>query len=126
MLEKIYDFAILFARKDISVSEKVANLVGYYRIIALHKLNPRKLTFSFKRHTIRALSFSDLRVILREVFLLGDYSVACDRASPVILDCGANIGITSLYTKERYPHARITAFEPSEKTLRSSRRILRT
>ncbi len=116
MLEKLYDIAILWGRNDISLSEKVANLVGYYRIIALHKFNSRKLTFSYKHHTIRALSFNDLRVILREVFILGDYSVALENKAPVILDCGANIGISSLYMKERYPNARITAFEPSEKT----------
>lgn len=32
-------------------------------------------------------------------------------ASPRILDCGANIGLASLFYKRRYPAARITAFE---------------
>ncbi len=32
-------------------------------------------------------------------------------ASPRILDCGANVGIVSLYLKRKYPSARITAFE---------------
>jgi FkbM family methyltransferase len=30
---------------------------------------------------------------------------------PRILDCGANIGLSILYFKRRFPHARITAFE---------------
>jgi FkbM family methyltransferase len=35
-----------------------------------------------------------------------------DTDAPVILDCGANIGYTSLHYKRLYPRARITAFEP--------------
>ena len=31
--------------------------------------------------------------------------------SPRILDCGANVGLASLFFKRRYPAARITAFE---------------
>jgi FkbM family methyltransferase len=30
---------------------------------------------------------------------------------PRILDCGANVGLASLYFKRRHPHARITAYE---------------
>jgi FkbM family methyltransferase len=35
-----------------------------------------------------------------------------DHDAPVILDCGANIGYTSLYYKRLWPAARIVAFEP--------------
>jgi FkbM family methyltransferase len=31
--------------------------------------------------------------------------------TPRILDCGANVGVASLFFKQRYPRARITAFE---------------
>lgn len=31
--------------------------------------------------------------------------------NPRILDCGANIGLSSLFYKREYPHARITAYE---------------
>ena len=116
MLEKIYDIIVLFSRRDISVAEKIANLWGYYKVVTIHKFRPDSLTFKFRGHMIHSLSFSDLRVILREVFILGDYSVALQTTAPVIFDCGANIGITSIYLKEQYPNAQITAFEPAEKT----------
>lgn len=40
-------------------------------------------------------------------------SLAFETADPAprILDCGANIGLASLFFKQRYPAARITAFE---------------
>ena len=41
---------------------------------------------------------------------LNDFST--QSTSPVILDCGANIGISVLNYKRRFPGARITAFEP--------------
>ncbi len=116
MLETIYNITVLFSRRDMSVAEKIANLWGYYKIVTTHKISPHNLTFKFKGHTINALSFSDLRVILREVFVLGDYNVDLQTSAPVIFDCGANIGITSIYFKEQYPNAQITAFEPAEKT----------
>jgi FkbM family methyltransferase len=34
----------------------------------------------------------------------------------VILDCGANIGMATLFFKWLYPNARIDAFEPDPKT----------
>jgi FkbM family methyltransferase len=42
-----------------------------------------------------------------------EQSLAFESANPAprILDCGANIGLASLFYKRRYPAARITAFE---------------
>ncbi|MEQ9109288.1 MAG: FkbM family methyltransferase [Rhodospirillaceae bacterium] len=47
----------------------------------------------------------------RQIF--GDclYSFTCDTDSPVILDCGAHIGLASLFFKSEYPDAKIRAFE---------------
>jgi FkbM family methyltransferase len=36
-------------------------------------------------------------------------------ATPIILDCGANIGLSSIYFKTIYPNAELHAFEPDEK-----------
>jgi FkbM family methyltransferase len=40
------------------------------------------------------------------------YSFSAKRRAPIILDCGANIGLTSIYWNRTYPHAHTTAFEP--------------
>jgi FkbM family methyltransferase len=46
------------------------------------------------------------------------------RDDPIILDCGANIGITVLHYKRLYPNARITAFEPDRRICNVLRRNL--
>jgi len=45
-------------------------------------------------------------------------------ASPRILDCGAHIGAASLYFKQRYPSARITAYEADPALCAMTRRNL--
>lgn len=41
---------------------------------------------------------------------LYDFDTECPE--PVILDCGANIGLSAIFFKRRFPHAKVTAFEP--------------
>lgn len=43
------------------------------------------------------------------------YRFEADNASPRIIDCGANIGLSVLYFLKLYPQSRITAFEPDER-----------
>ena len=45
------------------------------------------------------------------IFVAGSMRFEATRPDPRILDCGANIGLASLYFKRLYPRARITAFE---------------
>ena len=51
----------------------------------------------------------------RAVFDRGIYRFRSESAAPVILDCGANIGLSVIYFNHLYPDARITAFEPDSK-----------
>jgi FkbM family methyltransferase len=53
-----------------------------------------------------------MAVQYRAIFGDDVYRFRASRPDPVILDCGANIGMASLYWKREYPAARITAFEP--------------
>ena len=46
-----------------------------------------------------------------EIFVHDSLAFETQTRAPRILDCGANIGIASIYFKQRYPHARVTAFE---------------
>lgn len=53
-----------------------------------------------------------------EIFNAENYKFSASTSSPFILDCGANIGISVLYFKSRYPNAKIVAFEPHPDTFR--------
>jgi FkbM family methyltransferase len=46
-----------------------------------------------------------------DLFVKESARFASENGHPRILDCGANIGVASLYFKRLYPAARITAFE---------------
>lgn len=59
------------------------------------------------------LNSSDLDVF-RQVFMEQEYAIVDHARGPfeVIIDAGANIGLTSVYLAARYPQARIYAVEP--------------
>ncbi|MGN6184971.1 MAG: FkbM family methyltransferase [Thermoanaerobaculia bacterium] len=50
-----------------------------------------------------------------EIFWRQIYHFEAKRPDPVILDCGANIGLSVLYFKLLYPQSRVTAFEADRK-----------
>jgi len=46
-----------------------------------------------------------------EIFVNQIYDFVPERENPLILDCGANIGVSTLFFLKRFPHARLRAFE---------------
>src|SRR5690606_29753371 len=53
----------------------------------------------------------DLLHSLKEIFVEEVYKVQL-RPNPLIIDCGANIGLSVIYFKRHFPDARVIAFEP--------------
>jgi FkbM family methyltransferase len=51
----------------------------------------------------------------KEIWEREIYSFQAETTSPLILECGANVGLASLYFKKKYPNAKIIAFEPDPK-----------
>jgi len=47
-----------------------------------------------------------------EIFTRQIYKFKTSRENPFIIDCGANIGLSTIYLKKLYPSAKILAFEP--------------
>ena len=50
----------------------------------------------------------------REIFIRHIYFFETTQSTPVILDCGGNMGMSMMYFKTLYPNAKITIFEPVE------------
>lgn len=57
-------------------------------------------------------------LLYREIFVRQHYYFRSDTDSPLIFDCGANIGMATLFFKWLYPNARVHAFEPDPTTFR--------
>jgi FkbM family methyltransferase len=71
------------------------------------------------RHARRALDldleFPDPNALAsqwHDIFVRCSLAVTFDHDTPRVLDCGAHVGMASLWMKRMWPAARITAFEP--------------
>ena len=51
---------------------------------------------------------------LEEIFEEEVYRFQTENKTPLIIDCGANIGLSVLYFRRLFPNAKIIAFEPDE------------
>ncbi|MEO5572116.1 MAG: FkbM family methyltransferase [Bacteroidia bacterium] len=52
---------------------------------------------------------------LKEIFIDEVYKFKTTSKAPVIIDCGANIGLSVIYFKKLFPDAKVVAFEPDHK-----------
>ncbi|MFN3850216.1 MAG: FkbM family methyltransferase [Spirosomataceae bacterium] len=87
--------------------------LSFLKIISKKK-SPAKINlFGF---TIEDYNYRLLDYLVKEVFVSFDYNFKADKSNPVIVDCGANVGMATLFFKWLYPNAKIYAFEPQPKT----------
>ena len=63
--------------------------------------------------TVHFSSYREYFSLFREIFVKQEYSISLANPSPLIMDCGANIGLAAIYFKTRFPNARVIAFEPN-------------
>jgi FkbM family methyltransferase len=66
--------------------------------------------------TISYINEEEFEALWDEIFKIKQYIFSCRTDAPFIIDCGAHIGMSILYFKQRYPHAQIIAFEPNPQT----------
>ncbi len=92
------------------------------RIARNPRLHPGVATLrGLRLQYVDPLSFASQ---FRAIFQQGCYQfhAAPTRSTPLILDCGANIGLATIYWKHLFPEARVLAFEPDS----SGAQVLRT
>lgn len=76
----------------------------------MQRYRPSTINFNYKK-----LYFTDsasLLFIYDEIFIKQIYKFNCKHDQPVIIDAGANIGLSVIYFKLLFPKAKIIAFEP--------------
>jgi len=59
-----------------------------------------------------------LNHLYREIFARQHYYFRAGTDSPLVLDCGANLGMASIYFKWLYPKCKVQAFEPDPTTFK--------
>lgn len=74
------------------------------------------LTCTIGGYSFKSPNPEILQVLLREIMVNEQYSIDLKTDSPLIIDCGANIGCSVLYFKLKYPKARIIAIEAHPET----------
>jgi FkbM family methyltransferase len=68
--------------------------------------------FILNNHVINFPDSASFYSIYKELFQNQIYKFITDHKQPLIIDCGANIGLSVIYFKQLYPQAKIVAFEP--------------
>jgi len=64
---------------------------------------------------IKAPDVASLLFLNNELFGSEIYKFETKKETPLIIDCGANIGLSVIYFKALYPESKIIAFEPDKK-----------
>lgn len=70
------------------------------------------LEYKFDKYNILVRNIEEAQRIVNEKFEKEEYKFELKTETPFIIDCGAHIGITSLYFKKFFPKSEILAFEP--------------
>lgn len=70
----------------------------------------------FEKYLITYFNKVELNILLDEIFNKKIYDIELATSMPTIFDVGAHIGLATIFFKQRYPLARITAFEPNPNT----------
>lgn len=71
---------------------------------------------------VETFDYETLHFLFREIFVRGEYWFEGEGDQPLIFDCGANIGVATLFFKWMYPRSEIHAFEPDAATFGLLRR----
>jgi len=103
-------------------SQPKSRLLGAYLKLCLKYLFAVRLlgrTFPTERllgFTVTFYDYHALILLFEEIFVLESYRFAAASQTPLILDCGSNIGMAVLYFKTIYPGGRVIAFEPDRRS----------
>lgn len=121
-LEVVFDtlmFAPYLLRGHFPARVKIRILLTYLRLslklFLVHPFRPIKQE-QVLGFTVHCFDYRTMHLLLRVILLRNEYYFETDTNRPVIFDCGANIGLATLFFKWLYPDSEIYAFEPDRET----------
>ena len=106
-------FIQVLLKKKIAVS-RWSLLKALIKLAVLKRLKKtaKGVKFRLGSYFINAPDYDVISILLKEKFVDEEYYFQTDSVRPIIIDCGANVGISALYFKCLYPHCQIHCFEP--------------
>lgn len=129
MISSLFDVAyVLQHRRDLSAGSRLSLIWQFWFFSFKNKWTKPEGNAKFMGLLFWFRTYQNLHTILKEVFFFGEYVPKGQTETPFIIDCGGNIGVTTLYFKMIMPKASILVFEPStenfqclEKNIQSNR-----
>jgi FkbM family methyltransferase len=124
MLNRItnYLLRIYYSKLGLYNSINLEKFINFDNLINSIDLNRIKDLKKYEESSINFLGkdikFSDNEAFIgmvNEIFIKKNYMFISQTNSPLILDCGANIGLSTIFFKQIYPKAIIICFEPDPK-----------
>jgi FkbM family methyltransferase len=101
-------------RLKIEKDLKIKIIKTYLFAIVFKRINSKNKTLNFIKYKFNFLNYDIFKYLFQEIFVNQEYYFITKNRSPMIIDCGSNIGMSVLYFKLMYPHSTIIAFEPDE------------
>jgi FkbM family methyltransferase len=88
-----------------------SNLNRLFAKSRFSKQTGKKVSASFFGYTVYGYNYDTLYYLFNEIFVSNEYLFKTSVKQPVIIDCGANLGMSILYFKKLFPGSTIIAFE---------------
>jgi FkbM family methyltransferase len=68
-------------------------------------------SFRFPWGNFEYVDANQLRVQFEEIFVGRQYAFSTDTSSPIIIDCGGNVGLSAVWFKLNYPSCQLSVYE---------------
>jgi FkbM family methyltransferase len=89
------------------------NKIGIFEFLRLKSFKKfQKTHSSFLGKRLQLVDASTYLTLINEIFIEEIYKFNSNTRKPIILDCGANIGLATIYFKNIYPDSIIYSYEP--------------
>jgi len=115
LIETSHDFPYLL-KSTYSKKKKLTLLLNYlrfYLVFLIRRDKEKEGSVKIFGFIIEYINFEALLFMFREIFIRNSYYFYSSKKTPIIYDCGANIGVSVIYFKWLYPDCVIHAFEPN-------------